>query len=457
MKTKSFISVVEQLSSARKQANFKFLINRILSIAHYNDSNPNDFFDVTSKALKGCDPNYHLYKKQLSQVFDIEHSYQAKNGQGYCKKYRLKVPIMLSDFDFMDTKPHSDSIDFDFESQTVEIAMSVLKRLTISTGEKKTSKPLKTIWQANHFLKQYIQLSITPQYITDRINLNEDAKTFEKKNKVFPIKASISSFLETKIAYTQAAAAFILNDIRQGNFFCSVSPTNGRLNTSFTSLASVLTPYLRLDGDPLKGLDIRNSQFLIFAVLLKNCQSKDKMLKFLELNGYMNSELVGKKQDLKTLGELVEILKHIVNQTKKGADFDIFISQCENGIVYDAFAQAAGITRQQAKAAFFHLLFGAGGQTEYSEVFEQIYPSIIRTIKLLKKQIGYKLFSVMLQKIESIYFVKTILLRCYNLNIPILTKHDSVFTTERNFKKMERIFNEVMKKDFNVNLMTCYQ
>lgn len=163
----------------------------------------------------------------------------------------------------------------------------------------------------------------------------------------------------------------------------------------------------------------------------------------------MKSELVGKKQNVKALGELLEVLESIVGKAKKGADFDVFISQCENGTIYNNFAQAAGITRQQAKAAFFHLLFGVGGQTPYSKLFEQIYPSIINIIKPFKKQMGYELFSVILQKIESIYFVKTILPICQYSNIPTLSKHDSLFTTERNFKKMESLFNEVMTKHFN--------
>jgi hypothetical protein len=210
-----------------------------------------------------------------------------------------------------------------------------------------------------------------------------------------------------------------------------------------------MTKYLRLDGERMKGLDICNSQFLIFAVLLKNCQSTGKMFKFLEKNGYMDSEILGKGQQFKALREVIERLQKIVVKAKKGDDFNTFITQCENGTVYEDFAKAAKITRQQAKAAFFHLLFGAGGETEYSKLFAQIYPSVTTIVKQFKSQTGYELFSVMLQKIESIYFVKIIFPMCYNQGIPCLTKHDSLFTTERNFKKMERIFNEVMTKDFN--------
>lgn len=444
-----------QLPTATQKANFHLTVNRMLSVAHYHDETPNEFFDVTSKALKGCVSNYHLYKDQLTQVFDIRlnsrgtESYQSANGNGQCKQYRLKIPIRLSDFEFTDTKTHSDSIDFDTEQRTVEMAVDVLKRLTITTGEKKTSRPVKTIWQANHHLKQYIQATITTQYVADRINLNVDAKTYEKKNKELKIRGSVSSFMDTKVSYTQASAAFILNEIRQSNFFCSISPTNGRLNTSFTSLASCMTKYLRLDGERMKGLDICNSQFLIFAVLLKNCKSAGKMFKFLEKNGYMDSEILGKGQQFKALREVIEKLQNIVVKAKKSDDFNTFIIQCEGGTVYDDFAKAASITRQQAKAAFFHLLFGGGGETEYSKLFAQIYPSVIAIVNRFKSQIGYELFSVMLQKIESIYFVKIILPMCYAQNILCLTKHDSLFTTERNFKKMERIFNEVMTKNFN--------
>jgi hypothetical protein len=449
-----FKTVVSQLPTAKQQVNFSHICNRVLGIAHYADENPTAFFDVTAKALKGCDNNYHLYKPQLSQLFEINDSYQAKSGAGFCKKYRLKIPILLSNFEFKDTLTHSESVDFDHDPLTVEMAISVLKSLTIATGEQKTSRPLKTEWQANHFLKQYIQLTITPQYVSKRINLNTDLKTFTKKNKVLPIKGSIDSFLESKVCFTQTAAAFILNEIRQQNFFCSVTPTNGRLNTSFTSLASAMTKYLRLDGGKLKGIDICNSQFLIFAVLLKNCVSEGKMFKFLEKNGYLDSEILGKGEQFTQLRLIIEELKMIVLKVKKGDDFNTFITQCENGTIYEDFAQAANITRTQAKAAFFHILFGAGGQTEYSNLFAQIYPSVNAIIKRFKRLLGYQFFSVMLQKIESLYFIKTLLPTCYAQKIKILTKHDSVVCSEHDFKKLERIFMDVMTKFFNDKFTT---
>jgi hypothetical protein len=114
-----FKTALLQLPTAKQQVNFSHIFNRVLGIAHYADENPTAFFDVTAKALKGCDNNYHLYKPQLSQLFEINDSYQAKSGAGFCKRYRLKIPIFLSDFEFKDTLTHSESVDFDhFDRRT---------------------------------------------------------------------------------------------------------------------------------------------------------------------------------------------------------------------------------------------------------------------------------------------------------------------------------------------------
>lgn len=177
------------------------------------------------------------------------------------------------------------------------------------------------------------------------------------------------------------------------------------------------------------------------------------MFKFLKRNGYLN-EIIGKKPYYFTLGELIETMQQIVTKTKKGDDFNTFITQCEKGTVYDDFAEAARITRQQAKAAFFHLLFGGGGETEYSKLFAQIYPSVIGIVKRFKEVRNYKNFSIMLQKIESLYFVKTIRPACIAAGVTVLTKHDSIFCKTSQFKALERIFKDLLRKHFNDQFTT---
>jgi L-rhamnose mutarotase len=453
-----FQSVVKQLPTATRRKNFVTLVHRILGIAAYNGYDVNGYFPVTQKALKGCDSNYHLSLPFLEQLFDINHSYKAADGNGFCKAYRFKEKVTFSTFDFMDTEPNKEAICFDFEPQTVEQVLSVLKRLTVVTSKEKGSRAVKTAFQANHYFRLSIGQTITPQYVANRINLDREKCTYVVKNNVVTVtgeykKTLLENVLTDKVNFAQISAGFLFNAIRQGQFFCSVSPTNGRVNDSFAALPNVLTPFLRLDSEVLKGLDIRNSQFLIFAALLKNCVAEGKMFKFLKRGGYL-AEIIGKKPYLFTLGELIETLKDIVNKTKKGDDLSTFIAQCEKGTVYDDFAKAANITRDQAKAAFFHLLFGAGGQTEYSRLFEQIYPSVTKIVKRFKRASNYKNFSIMLQKIESIYFVKLIRPAMIAAGVTVLTKHDSVFCKASQFKALERIFKDLFRKYFNDEFTT---
>lgn len=453
-----FQSVVRQLPTATRRKNFSTLVHRILGIATYNGYDVNGYFPVTQKALKGCDSNYHKSLPYLEQLFDINHSYQAADGKGFCKAYRFKEKVTFSTFDFTDTEPNEKAISYDYEPQTVAEVLSVLKRLTVATGNEKRSRAVKTAFQANHYFRLSIGQTITPQYVAKRINLDRENCTYTVKNNLITVTGEhkttlLEDVLTDKVNFAQISAGYLFNTIRQSQFFCSVSPTNGRVNDSFAALPSVLTPFLRLDSEQLKGLDICNSQFLIFAVLLKNCQSEGKVFRFLKKNGYLK-EVIGKKPYYFTLGELIETMQQIVTKTKIDDDFNAFIAQCEGGTVYDDFAKAANITRQQAKGAFFHLLFGAGGETEYSKLFAQIYPSVIRIVKRFKDVKNYKNFSIMLQKIESIYFVKTIRPACIAAGVTVLTKHDSIFSKESQFKALERIFKDVFRKYFNDQFTT---
>jgi hypothetical protein len=60
----------------------------------------------------------------------------------------------------------------------------------------------------------------------------------------------------------------------------------------------------------------------------------------------------------------------------------------------------------------------------------------------------------MLQKIESIYFVKTIRPACIAAGVTVLTKHDSIFSKESQFKALERIFKDIFRKYFNEKFTT---
>lgn len=458
-KSIDFQEVVRQLPTAQRRKNFTALTQRILGIAAYNGYDVNGYFPVTQKALKGCDSNYHTYLPYIEQLFDIDHSYQADKGNGYCKMYRFKEDVTLSTFDFTDTTPNEKAVSYDYEPKTVSSVLDILRRLTIATNDKKRSRAVKTAFQANHYFRLLIGQTITPQYVAKRINLDRANYSYVVKNKVIKVEGVhkenlIENVLTQKVNFAQISAGYLLNAIRQGQFFCSVSATNGRVNDSFSAPPSILTPFLRLDDEVVKGLDICNSQFLIFAVLLKNCQAeKGKMFSFLKHNGYL-TQIVGKKPYKFTLGELIETMQQIVKTTKKGDDFDTFIAQCENGTVYEHFSEIAGITRQQAKIAFFHLLFGAGGQTEYLELFKKTYPSVIRIIQRFKDVRHYKSFSIMLQKIESLYFVKLIRPACIAEGVTVLTKHDSIFAKASQFGRMERIFNNLMRTHFNEKFTT---
>ena len=440
--------VKKLLPSSQQKQSFDRLMFHFVGIAVHNKYDLSEPFPVPIQSLMP----YHIHRfiKPLSIFIERVGSYQkGENGEnGKCYEYRFKDEFFKSEIVFSDTEIKENAVNYDYNPQAVKMSQIALKGLTIQD----LNKHVKTIKQANYHFNKILTASITPQYVGNRLSLNKAKKTIIVKGITLKV-ADIETFLQRKVKAAQIAGGYILNELRQGQFYCSCSPTNGRVNTSFTSLAEVLTPYIRLQGEKIQGIDISNSQFLLLSHLLENClpTSNKKLFNFIYGNNY-DKHVLGKENG-KTyeVAELIRLIEKITLQAEKGSDFETFLNASFNGTLYDTFADTNGISRTTAKTAFFAILFGKCKTSKHAKSFAKSYPSVFEITNKFKDVTHYSILSVFLQKIESLIFIESLLPLCYYSGIQALTKHDSIYSKVSDYKKLLKIVTPFFNALFNSN------
>lgn len=187
----------------------------------------------------------------------------------------------------------------------------------------------------------------------------------------------------------------------------------GRMHTNFTILKSFIRKNcLLIDGKKTCEFDIPNSQPLFLSKLIEKSESRwireDEFLFFKQL------------------------LKH--------------------GNFYQFLMDKLNIeTKSKAKELTYKVLFGKNHwNSKADKEFAKLFPSIHYFIKLYKKDKGdYRILAYDLQKMESGFIYKDVISKIKMLGeIPIVTVHDSIITTEDNREIVEDIFTSRMNSYF---------
>jgi len=183
----------------------------------------------------------------------------------------------------------------------------------------------------------------------------------------------------------------------------------GRLHTNFTILKKIIrSNYLKIDGEDVSELDIKNSQPLFFAKFMKDCNIEKNSL-------YKN-------------------------------EYDKYFNLVKNGSLYEYIMENTGLNREQCKPFIFKVFFGKNKinnkKDNTNKIFKQLFPNIFNWICELKlKENDYKILSKELQLMESNLIFGNI---CYKIkkDIPglkMFTVHDSIFFP----KKMEKMVYDI--------------
>lgn len=200
-----------------------------------------------------------------------------------------------------------------------------------------------------------------------------------------------------------------VESIHDGTLFY-IEDDYGRLHTNFTVLKKVIrSKYLKIDGEEVEELDIKNSQPIFFAKLMKDCK-------------------------LDQSDEYKE-------------EFKYYFDLVKNGKLYELFMGKTGLSRSECKPLIFKVFFGKNKvdkkNTNQNAIFKKIFPKLFEWILWVKTyQDDYKALVKELQLRESKLIFGNI---CHKIkkDIPaskLFTVHDSIFFQKKYEKEVNEIF-----------------
>jgi hypothetical protein len=181
----------------------------------------------------------------------------------------------------------------------------------------------------------------------------------------------------------------------------------GRFHTNYTILKKeIRNEFLTINNEIISEVDIKNSQPLFFAVILK------------------------------------KELSYINGDTKKYFDL------VKSGLLYDDILANSVLTeRNDAKELIYKVLFGDNlkSNKKYNNIFKKLYPSVYEYILEFKEsKKNYKELSHELQKMESEFMFNQVILEIYETypNIILFTIHDSIVFPKSYQEKIKVIFDK---------------
>lgn len=179
----------------------------------------------------------------------------------------------------------------------------------------------------------------------------------------------------------------------------------GRFHSNFTNLKKeIRQEYLKINGEYLQEVDIKNSQPLFFAILLKK-------------------EVPAINGDTKRYFELVK-----------------------DGLLYDDIIANTKKSRKEAKEMIYKVLFGANGEhKKESRIFQKLYPSVYEYIVEYKEQKkNYKELSYKLMKMESDFIYNKVVGEIIEKfpKLVFFTVHDSIIFPESHKIQIKEIFDK---------------
>lgn len=448
------------------------LAHAVYGRAIFNNFNLNEWFDVPFQTLRGVEHRYFVYLPLLNGVIEFNGSWQNKGGGGQCQKARFvcggyhvtdfeAVPIATteptaqSDIEHLATATYKClSLKIGSDILTAKTAFSrvkliMAKYITATFTENwfmTNGKHMREINDDEHLqLARWVYDSQSKKWWLKKQVINHRAEKMtgkEYKNlcayhEVTPIRYKRFYVLEVtdrrkfvieKLKDIHESAFFTLNSIRTGEYVPRRNDTNKRLDSAFTASGSLLTKLILCNGQQLFSQDLSNSQWVILSRLI--------------LNSFEN----------KTTFANIET-KHfadIVKGFELTQDIIDFATHTAQGIVYDKFAEKNGLSRDDAKEAFMFFGFAPNeSKHRFKKALTQTYPSVDAILAKFKDVHGYEQLPILLQRIESSLYVDYILNDCLKHRLEVLTKHDSIYFTEKSRKQAF----EIMKRHLDKHLI----
>lgn len=230
--------------------------------------------------------------------------------------------------------------------------------------------------------------------------------------------------------------------IENGDIFYSVDQTSGRFHSNVTNMSKELRPYLRIQGQQLVNIDVKNCQPYLSTILLTNPGKVSWMTDNVEFARLLASLQVTITEDVKKYISLV------------------ITGQLYEYLMMKFAAAGMNLTRSETKQQVLRILFARNRMPKEEmnkrarQIFIENFPTVntifstVRGLEQGDKFTNYKRFAILLQRIESFLMLDVVLKRIHKElpGVIAITIHDSIMTGI--LTNEVRAVREIIEKSF---------
>ncbi|MFC2119193.1 hypothetical protein ACFLSY_11175 [Bacteroidota bacterium] len=251
----------------------------------------------------------------------------------------------------------------------------------------------------------------------------------------------------------------------QNNHTAKRDLTSGRYHSIVSSTSKRIRPYLRFNGEQLVELDITNCQPFCSLLLLdpdfylkELKKSKINLTKITKLSFFSHSSNINHLLSPSTSIPSIKIREILKQADSK--DVEIYKKVVLEGKLYEWVQSIVEsklnlkLSRSEIKEAFFYVLYSGKkavrSEWVHPDLFEikrliySLLPNVFAIFNQFKKT-DYRTLSILLQRIES-YLIIDLITKSIPQGIPIYTIHDSILTSPKHAKYVQKKLIEDIEK-----------
>ncbi|REE25647.1 hypothetical protein DFQ09_102238 [Winogradskyella pacifica] len=207
---------------------------------------------------------------------------------------------------------------------------------------------------------------------------------------------------------SRLSSIFLINDGKNNKSLrFNRNSTNKRIDTNLTNMATDVRPFI-IGYKDMSYLDLKNSQPVLFNILLKRY--------------------------------------HHNSDSKLKTEIEAYYELTINGKWYEWLQSIYGLERAECKKIWMKIAYSKNkSYKSEKKVFKQYYPEIYSIIESYKKD-NHADFAILLQKTESGIFIDEICKELVNIDIIPYTLHDGLLVPKENEQATLEVMQTVLKK-----------
>ena len=213
---------------------------------------------------------------------------------------------------------------------------------------------------------------------------------------------------------------------------CSVDDFGARFYSPLTNLQSSMRKWVRLCGEPLVELDIRNSQPLFLCLDLLAWHSAGGTWAPVTDAADGSGPYAGDPV-LSMIGRATPDGRALPPAKRDGVPDDVlrFVESCEAGTIYDLMADRIGCDRDAAKQGFLRALYCERGHERRGvrDFLSDHHPGVLDHLERAKRTKGGRFLALRLQRTEAAFVMAGCVAELMRENParPALTLHDALY------------------------------